>query len=310
MSQHRPTRRDAMNRCGALSSALDFCRAIPDDCRTMASTAAAIAVLPPLQRARGTGRLAVSRRDGATRLDRLYQEGAAKIRLPHTHDSSLQAVLMNTAGGLTGGDQLSWQAEAGPGTQLVLTTPACERIYRSLGPDAVVETSLGVAAGARLDWLPQETILFDGSRLNRCLEVDLAADATFLAIEAVLLGRAAMGELARNARLTETWRIRRAGRLLHAEATRLAADPGERDSLSLLAGAGAFATILYVAADTAAKLAAIRAMPPQAGLGCSVAGERLVVRALAPTGLALRQAIVPIVALLSGAGALPRLWTF
>jgi urease accessory protein len=264
---------------------------------------------PRLQRAAGVGRLAARSVAGRSRLAGLYEEGAAKIRLPHTHDQSLQAVLMNTAGGLTGGDHLTWQAEAGPGTQLLLTTPACERIYRSLGPDAVIETGLVAAAGARLDWLPQETILFEGARLNRRLEVDLAADASFLAVEAVLLGRAAMGELARNARLTDTWRIRRAGRMLHAEATRLTADPRERDSLSLLAGAAAFATILYVGADAEAKLAAIRALPAQPQLGSSVIGERLVVRALAPTGLALRRAIVPIIALLSGAGRLPRLWT-
>jgi len=275
----------------------------------MAPSAAAISDLLTPQRARGEGRLVVSRRDGTTRLDQLYQDGAAKIRLPHTHDQSLQAVLMNTAGGLTGGDRLRWHAEAMPGARLVLTTPGCERIYRSLGPAAVIDTSLVAAVGARLDWLPQETILFEGARLDRRLEVELAADATFLAVEAVLLGRAAMGELARNARLTDTWRIRRDGRLLHAEATRLAADPLERDSLSLLAGAAAFATILYVGADAAARLAAIRALPACPGLGSSVIGERLVVRVHASTGLALRRAIVPIVALLAGAGALPRLWT-
>ena len=271
---------------------------------------AAIAIpLPKMQRARGEGRIVATTRDGRTEVARLYQEGCAKIRLPHTHDDGLQAVLMNTAGGLTGGDRLDWRATAAAGTQLVLTTPACERIYRSLGPDAVIETTLTAEAGARLDWLPQETILFEGARLNRRLEVDLAADASFLAVEAVLLGRAAMGETARNARLTENWRIRRNGRLLHAEATRLTADPLERDSLSLLGGAAAFATILYVGADAAARLAGLRALPPRPGLASSVIGERLLVRAVAPSGLALRQAIVPIVALLSGAGRLPRLWT-
>jgi len=262
-----------------------------------------------LQRARGVGRVATQVRGGITGLASLYQEGAAKIRLPNTHDRSLQAVLMNTAGGLTGGDHLQWSAEAAAGAHLVLTTPACERIYRSLGTDARVETHLVAGRGARLDWLPQETILFEGARLDRRIDIDLADDATLLAVEAVLIGREAMGESAPAARLADNWRVRRDGRLIHAEATRLAADPLERDGLSLLAGNLAFATLLYVGHDAEQRLDAVRALAgPE--IGSSAIGERLIVRALAPSGLALRRAIAPIIGLLSGAGSLPRLWTF
>jgi urease accessory protein len=260
-----------------------------------------------LQRARGEGRIATQLLDGRTRLKTFYQEGAAKIRLPHTHDDSLQAVLINTAGGLCGGDDIRWTADAAPGARLVLTSQACERVYRSTGEDARLTSRLTVAAGARLDWLPQETILYEGGRLNRTLEVDLAGDATFCAVEAVILGREAMGEAARGACLRDRWRIRRDGRLVHAEATTLSADPTGRDSLSLLAGARAFATILYVGADAERRLDPVRAL--LAGhSGASVIGERLVVRATAGSGLALRRMNAPIVATLSTAGALPRLW--
>ena len=88
---------------------------------------------PTLQRARGRGAITAFDSDGRTRLAVLHEEGCAKIRLPNTHDHSLQAVLINTAGGLTGGDDVRWEATAGAGTSLVLTTQACERIYRSLG---------------------------------------------------------------------------------------------------------------------------------------------------------------------------------
>ena len=264
---------------------------------------------PVMQRASGVGRVSTQVRDGDTHLASLYQEGAAKIRLPNTHDRSLQAVLMNTAGGLTGGDQMRWQAEAATGAHLVLTTPACERIYRSLGTDAVVETRLAAGPGARLDWLPQETILFEGARLDRRIDIDLAEGATLLAVEAVLIGREAMGEAAPDARFSDSWRIRRGGRLIHAEATRLYGDPLERSSLSLLAGNLAFATILYVANGAERWLDTLRQMAPP-GVGISAIGERLIIRALAPSGLALRRAIVPIIAELSGVGSLPRLWTF
>jgi urease accessory protein len=264
-----------------------------------------------LQRAQGQARISTMVRDGKTRLATLYQDGCAKIRLPHTHDETLQAVIINTAGGLTGGDEISWQADAAPGANLVLTTQACERVYRSTGPDAQVRTQLRAGAGAHIDWLPQETILFQQGRLNRSLDVDLAEDATFCAVEAVLLGREAMGEEARGAYLKDNWRIRRNGRLIHAEATLLTGSGDrERDGLALLDGANAFATVLFVGPNPEEKLDAVRALLPDGGrAAASAVGDRLIVRTIAQSGLALRRMIVPIIAMLSGAGALPRLWS-
>jgi urease accessory protein len=274
----------------------------------MAALAIAEAIPQHLQRARGEGRVTASVRNGQTEIAKLYQEGCAKIRLPHTHNDGLQAVLMNTAGGLTGGDHISWSAEAAAGAKLTLTTPACERVYRSLGTDAVVENRLVAHQGAHIDWLPQETILFEGGRLDRRLDVELAEGATLTAVEAVLLGREAMGEAAANARLRDNWRIHRDGRLIHAEATTLSADPLERQSLSLLDGALAFATVLHISPVAERRLDAVRALLPETG-GASVIGEKLTVRLLAANGLALRRALSPIIALLSSAGSLPRLWS-
>lgn len=265
-----------------------------------------------LQRARGVGGVTSLQRDGTTRLATLYQEGCAKIRLPHTHSPAMEAVLINTAGGLTGDDHMQWSAAVAPGGRMVLTTQACERIYRSIGGPARVETSLAIGAGAHLDWLPQETILFAASHLDRRIEIDLADRASLTAVEAVLLGRDAMGEASLDARLRDRWRIRRAGRLVHAEATRLDGTTAERDGLSLLAGQRAFAAIVHVASSDdqcAAAFARLRTiLPADSRIAASANGERLVVRALARTGLALRRLIVPILSELSGAGALPRLW--
>ena len=265
-----------------------------------------------MQRAFGVGGLATQQRDGGTFLSTLYQEGCAKIRLPHTHSSALEAVLINTAGGLTGGDVMRWSADLTAGGRMVLTTQACERIYRSIGGPACVDTKLRVSEGAHLDWLPQETILFAASQLDRRIEIDLASGASLTAVEAILLGRDAMGEMAIDARLRDNWRIRRNGRLIHAEATRLDGTLAERDGLSLLAGKRAFATILHIAPTAehcAIQLARVRSILPQdSRIAASANGERLIIRALAQTGLALRRLIVPILAELSGAGALPRLW--
>ncbi|SEQ03774.1 urease accessory protein [Devosia sp. YR412] len=265
-----------------------------------------------MQRAFGVGGVSSKQRDGVTHLATLYQEGCAKIRLPNTHSPALEAVLINTAGGLTGGDVMRWSADLAPNGRMVLTTQACERIYRSIGGPARVETRLSVAENAHLDWLPQETILFAASQLDRKIEIDLANGSSLTAVEAILLGRDAMGEAALDARLRDNWRIRRNGRLIHAEATRLDGTLTERNGLSLLAGKRAFATILHVAPDAEqchAQLARIRTILPQDGrIAASANGERLVIRALSQTGLALRRLIVPILAELSGAGSLPRLW--
>ena len=267
---------------------------------------------PALQRARGVGGVTSLQRQGTTRLATLYQDGCAKIRLPHTHSPTLEAVLINTAGGLTGDDHMQWSASVAPGGHMMLTTQACERIYRSIGGAARVETSLAIGAGAHLDWLPQETILFAASHLDRRIDIDLADGASLTAVEAILLGRDAMGEAALDARLRDHWRIRRNGRLIHAEATRLDGTPAERDGLSLLSGQRAFATIVHIAPTSdqcAAALARLRAtLPAGDSIAASANGERLVVRALARTGLALRRLIVPILLELSGAGTLPRLW--
>lgn len=267
---------------------------------------------PVMQRARGIGGVTSYQREGATRLATLYQDGCAKIRLPHTHSTAMEAVLINTAGGLTGGDHMQWSATVAPQGRMVVTTQACERIYRSIGGAATVETSLAVGAGAHLDWLPQETILFASSQLDRRIEIDLADGASLTAVEAILLGRDAMGEAALDARLRDTWRIRRNGHLIHAEATRLTGTMAERDGLSLLAGRRALATIVHIAPSAercTAMLARLRTiLPADSRIAASANGERLVVRALAQTGLALRRLIVPILAELTGAGALPRLW--
>src|SRR5690606_23836593 len=109
-----------------------------------------------------------------------------------------------------------------------------------------------------------------------------------------------------------SWRIRRDGELIHAEATLLSAQDAERDAISLLAGNRAFATIVHIAAsaDRAEALCAqVRALLPEgAAIAASANGERLVVRAMAGTGLTLRKMIVPTLLHLSGAGTLPRLW--
>lgn len=262
---------------------------------------------PLLQRTRGDGRIAVERAG----LKGLRQAGAAKILFPRNHqDAAFEAVLLNTAGGLTGGDRIAWEIVAGEGAHLRITTQAAERVYRSSGDDARVDTRLKADAGATLEWLPQETILFDGARLARTLSIDLAEDASLIAAEAVVLGRRAHGERVRRGALSDQWRVRRGGRLIYADAVRMQGDIAAlSERPGTLGGAQAFATVLLAGTDRM-PIGDIRAALPE-GAGLEAAASALpyvsVVRLVAAHGDILRPALTALLHALRG-GALPRLW--
>lgn len=263
------------------------------------------------ERARGHARIGFVSLAGTTRLKTNFQSGSAKIRLPRCCVSAAkEAVLLNTAGGLTGGDHLVYEVDAGPGSRAIVTTQAAERVYRSVAGDARVETQLTVDRGARLDWLPQETIVFDNSALSRRLDVDVAADATLLAVEAIVLGRRAMGERPLNVRVNDGWRIRRAGRLIFADGIRLA---GNAETImsggATGGGATALATLILVAPNAEMYLDAARdVLAACRGEGGASGWNRmLVARLAAPDGTTLRDDLVTLVERLRDA-AMPRVW--
>jgi urease accessory protein len=273
-----------------------------------------------LQRASGRARLSIRRDGGVSRLERLFQEGAAKIRFPNVaNNSPPEAVLINTAGGLTGGDRFRVEVEIGDGAGAVVTSQACEKIYRSSGGAARVENNLRIGRKAFCAWLPQETILFDQARLERRIDIDLEDGARLMAIEPVILGRLAMGETMRAGSLRDRWRIRRCGRLVHAEDLRL---EGEIDMLTgsapLMAGNRAAATIVLVTDDAEDHLAAVRDMLGEEQTGAASAWDgRMIIRLLALSGQKLRALMIPLIRLLLGrlaseggmVPALPRVWT-
>lgn len=261
------------------------------------------------QRAYGSGRLVAKAFEGRTRLAEFYQEGAGKIRLPQTFSPEMEAVLINTAGGLTGGDRMEWSLTAGTDTFLTATTQACEKIYKASFGTAEIATTITVGAGARFDWLPQESILFDNASLTRRLEVDLATDAEFLAVEAVLLGRKAMGEAMRHGQMRDRWRIRRSGRLIHAEDLNLEGDIARLTAEApVLGGQVAFATALYAGAKAEALLPQVRAALGSACGGASQWQDKLVVRLTAHDGFALRKILIPVISVLRGGASVPKVW--
>jgi urease accessory protein len=265
------------------------------------------------QRVDARGRLAVRRAHGLTRIERLYQEGAAKIRMPEIRSDPLEAILINTAGGLTGGDRIAWEIEAGAGASVVVTTQACEKLYRSRSGSARAEVRLSAAEGARLAWLPQETIVYDRSAFARRLEVDLAQDAQALIVEATLFGRLAMGETVSQALFRDRWRVRQGGRLVHAEAFSIGPDLAATLARpAATGGAAAVATVLLVSPDAERFVSEAREVIGEDG-GASfwaVGGTgKLLARLFARDGYGLRKRLTPLVGLLNGRAGLPKIWS-
>ena len=200
---------------------------VPDD-------PAPILTPPPASaanRARGELRARFVATAGRTATARLYQAGGLRLRCPKVGpglNPDCEAVTINTAGGMVGGDRASLDFEVVAGAAVTITSQSAEKIYRSTGTPTVVETRLRLGAAATLEWLPQETILFDRADFRRRLDVDMARDATLLMVEAVVFGRFAMGEVVRTGVLHDRWRIRRDDTLVFAE--QIALEGRDRDA--------------------------------------------------------------------------------
>lgn len=267
---------------------------------------------PALERARGIARLVFALRGSQTVLREAYQEAALRVRKPRVEPTEdLEAVLINTAGGVTGGDRFTVDMMIEAGARAVVTTQAAEKVYRSSGGIGRIDTTIRLDTEAHLAWLPQETILFDGCALARRLDVDMTADASLIAAESIVFGRIARGERVQAAALFDRWRIRRGGRLVYAEGLRL--EGAVADALAAPAaggGAVASALVLVVAPDAEGHLEAVRDLLERcAGVeaGCTAFDGMLAARLVGMDALALRTALAAVLEHLRG--PLPRVWS-
>ncbi len=261
-------------------------------------------------RAMGRIALSVAAASGQSRRARVHEAGSLRVRFPNSEDASqLDAVIVNTAGGMTGGDRFDIEVDIGAGARLCLTSAAAEKVYRSLGPDTQIGVKLAVGHDAALAWLPQETILFDRARLRRTIDLDLARGAGVLLAEAVVFGRSAMGEAVACGHLFDRWRVRVDGELVFAETTKLEDAVAQQLAEAAVAAKGtAIASVLKLPGDNEA-VAAVRAMQPSfiGDVGVSSWNGLALARLVAPNGSALRHDLLSVL-ITWGDGKLPRLW--
>jgi urease accessory protein len=272
------------------------------------------------QRVDGEARIGFRRAlGGKSVLADLYQRAPCRVLFPTTeNDEPIQSVLLTTSGGLTGGDRTRVSIQVAAAAQATATTQAAEKIYRALpnSGDAKVEVDIQVGDGAWAEWLAQETIVFEGSRLRRAFTADVAPSGRLLAVESLVFGRTAMGESFDSGLLHDAWRIRRDGRLVWADALHLEGDVQKQRAAPFGFGTCiACSTVLYAGADASQQLDLVRQLLDECGLpsGATLLDGILLVRIMADGAPALRAVIMKLIAGIRQAAAglparLPRVW--
>jgi len=266
---------------------------------------------PSRQRAEGRVAFSAALLNGRSRPMRIQESGSMRIRMPKMPGPGIEAVLVNTAGGIACGDRFSVAIEAQAGAAVTVATPAAEKVYRSDGPVAELSVNLSALSGSHLEWLPQETILFDRARLARRLDADMAGEARLTLFEAVVFGREAHAEKIVDGYFEDRWRIRRGGRLVYADTLRLAGPIADLlMKPSVAKGSRALATLIHLAPDAEARVEATREILSPSS-GCDAAASAwngiLAVRFCAVTVEALRSTVLPFLLAFRG-GPMPRVW--
>ncbi|MFZ4537363.1 urease accessory protein UreD [Propionivibrio sp.] len=264
--------------------------------------------------------LTFTRRDNATILTDRHHRGPLRVQKPlyPEGESVCQTILLHPPSGIAGGDQLQISASIGPQAHAQLTTPGAGKWYRSGGAEASQSIDFKVGVGAILEWLPQETIVFDGARARMQTLVELAADSRYLGWEILCLGRRAAGERFTYGNIGLHTRIERAGQPLWLERGQIAGDDAMLHSPAGWAGTtvcGTFLATLLPGDDLAALKTACRAISPTDGAehGITALPGLLVARYLGQHSEAARhwftalwQVLRP--ALLGRPAVPPRIW--
>ena len=225
-----------------------------------------------LQRADGYGRLALSGSEDGTRIEDVFERSPIRIMFPRTGSRPVEeAVIINTGGGVAGGDRLECSVAALPGASIAVTSQAAEKVYRALYEPAHVVTRLKAHRSAKLAWLPQETIVFNFARLQRTTEIELFAGAELLALEWLVLGRAAHGEVVVGGNIIDSWRVTRDGRLVWADTFRISDEIFVRlHRKALLSNFNSIATLVYFGPDLDRRLEVLREILSSLECNCAV----------------------------------------
>ncbi len=160
-----------------------------------------------------------------------------------------QAIIVHPPGGIVGGDRLALDVAMGPGARAQVTTPGAAKWYRSAGDGAFLRTRLKLAAGAVLEWLPLETLVFDGAVAAIDTRIELGRGARFIGWDVVALGRTASGERFERGGYRQSVELHQDGELAWCERVVLAGGSAALQSGAILANAPVFGTMIAAGAE-------------------------------------------------------------
>jgi len=248
-----------------------------------------------LQRAEGSGRVILSGSEKGTRIVDVFQRSPIRIMFPRACGGAIEeAVLVNTAGGIAGGDRLKYGVTALANASIAVTSQAAEKVYRALSVPARITTKLKALEAAKLAWLPQETIVFNSGRLSRETEIELFSGAELLALEWLVLGRAAHGEQMVGGHITDSWRVKKDGRLIWADSFRVTDEIFPHlHRKALLSNYKAVGTLIYFGPCLDIRLEFLRDTAPSLGSHCAVTsvGGLIILRFATEVSSELRHAL-------------------
>jgi len=248
-----------------------------------------------LQRAEGSCQIVLSGSEKGTRIMDVFQRFPIRIMFPRTGSSAVEeAVFVNAAGGVAGGDRLESAVTALAGASIAVTSQAAEKVYRALNEPACISTKLKACEAAKLAWLPQETIVFNRARLSRETEIELCSGAELLALEWLVLGRAAHGEEMIGGHITDRWLVKKDGRLIWADNFRATDETFPHlHRKALLSNCKAIATLVYFGPHLDKRLAFLRDIAPSLACDCAATsvGGLIIVRFAAKVSSDLRLAL-------------------
>ncbi|MDH4611788.1 urease accessory protein UreD [Pseudomonas sp. BN102] len=255
-------------------------------------------------------------RDGAaTRPVLRRHQGPLRVQ-KHLHAEGpevCQHIIVHPPGGIVGGDRLDISAHVGERAWAQLTSPGAAKWYRAANP-AFQDVALSVEAGATLEWLPQETIVFSGAQAEIATRIELADDARLCYWDMVALGRPAAGERFAEGHFQAQLDIRRNGTLLWHERQRIEGNDGLLDSPIGLAGQPVFATLIATGEIDAGLLERCRDHPCAGRGDLTQLPGLLVARCLASEALHARAWLIDLwrllrPALLGREAKPPRIWS-
>lgn len=266
-------------------------------------------------------RLGFNRDGDTTRLVHRMHTGPLRVQKPlyPEHPSTCHAIVIHPPGGVVGGDELQMQFDTGPDARVLLSTPGAAKWYRANGYRSRQQLRIQVAQGGALEWLPQETIVFNQADVVLDSVIDLSGDATYLGGEILCFGRIASGETFDQGRVRQSLMIRRDGKPLWLEQGVLEAGSRAMRSTPGLGGYRICASMTAVSGRANAAL--VNAVREQCAavsdgrgqLGVTQMKSVIIVRYLGDVSEIARQVMLSAwqllrPALLGRAAVVPRIW--